>query len=438
MRRRDRPVGADFADGPYQLLPPLADDEFAALKADIVGRGVLVPIEVDQTGAVLDGHHRLRAWCELRAEGVRIPDYPRVVRRFETEDAKVEHALVLNTARRHLPVAGRRQLVIDLADRGLSGRRIAELLGVHHRTVGRDLKMAVALSSGAYAPPAESEPADADRGKGLVGGPVTPPGIVATSGREQARAQAALVELGDQAPGRLVELRRAEERSRIVSLDRRRSLRPSTSGTGPGWALRCADFRTVTLDPGSVDAVIVDPPYVADFDRCWADLAEWSADVLRPGRVLVTYCGHFNQDRVMADLGRHLSFVWAGVTVQHGRHNRVRARQVHSSNRPWLVYSAGAYQARGWMQDTLLAEGRGERAVSDHPWRQALGPFRTLVETFTKPGELVVDPCCGQGTTGVAAIVSGRRFLGVDIDPGALGMATEALEAAAGDLEPTA
>jgi ParB-like chromosome segregation protein Spo0J len=64
----------------YQSMPPLSGGEYADLKADIAARGVLVPVEVDERGAVLDGHHRLRAWHELRAAGVNVPDYPRVVR----------------------------------------------------------------------------------------------------------------------------------------------------------------------------------------------------------------------------------------------------------------------------------------------------------------------------------------------------------------------
>jgi len=39
-----------------------------------------------------------------------------------------------------------------------------------------------------------------------------------------------------------------------------------------------------------------------------------------------------------------------------------------------------------------------------------------LVEAFSKSGELVLDPLCGTGTTGIAALQLGRRFLGVDKD----------------------
>ena len=64
---------------PYQLLPELSEAEFATLKADIAARGVVVPVVVDaDSGAIIDGHHRVRAFEALRAEGIRVPAYPRV------------------------------------------------------------------------------------------------------------------------------------------------------------------------------------------------------------------------------------------------------------------------------------------------------------------------------------------------------------------------
>lgn len=81
----------------YQLLPALTDEEYAALKADIAERGVQVPVEYDETGAILDGHHRVRACKEL---GIR--DWPRIVRVGMSEEEKQRHVIALNVARRHL------------------------------------------------------------------------------------------------------------------------------------------------------------------------------------------------------------------------------------------------------------------------------------------------------------------------------------------------
>ena len=42
---------------------------------------------------------------------------------------------------------------------------------------------------------------------------------------------------------------------------------------------------------------------------------------------------------------------------------------------------------------------------------------RSLLDEFTKPSNLVLDPFCGSGTLLVEALVSGRRCIGIDIDP---------------------
>lgn len=42
---------------------------------------------------------------------------------------------------------------------------------------------------------------------------------------------------------------------------------------------------------------------------------------------------------------------------------------------------------------------------------------RRLIDLYTWPGDLVVDPLAGSGTTGVAAIQTGRRFAGYEIPP---------------------
>jgi len=85
-----------------------------------------------------------------------------------------------------------------------------------------------------------------------------------------------------------------------------------------------------------------------------------------------------------------------------------------------------AVQGRAPLLDGLVAE-KDVRTVEDHPWRQTLGPFRSIVTAVTKPGELILDPCAGQGTTGVAAVIEGRRFLGVDTDAGVLALTRERL-----------
>ena len=118
--------------GPYQLLPPLSADEYQALRDSIAQHGVMVPVEYDEAGNILDGHHRV-AICE----SLGLADWPRFVRKGLTEEQKRAVARELNLSRRHLS-RDQKQSVIAAQLRetpSLSSRAIAARLGVSKNTV---------------------------------------------------------------------------------------------------------------------------------------------------------------------------------------------------------------------------------------------------------------------------------------------------------------
>jgi hypothetical protein len=57
--------------------------------------------------------------------------------------------------------------------------------------------------------------------------------------------------------------------------------------------------------------------------------------------------------------------------------------------------------------------------------------MREILGDFTKPGELVCDPFMGLGTTGVAALRLGRRFVGIELQQKYFDVACTRIEAAA-------
>ena len=61
-----------------------------------------------------------------------------------------------------------------------------------------------------------------------------------------------------------------------------------------------------------------------------------------------------------------------------------------------------------------------------------VSPF---VSVHTRPGDIILDPFMGSGTTGVAATKLGRRFIGADIDAAAVEIATRRLEGVEHDDE---
>lgn len=119
----------------YQVMPDLTPIEYEALKADIAENGILVPVEVDETGEVLDGHHRVKAWQELRADGIDLPDYARIKRVGWSEEEKRNHARKLNVLRRQLTEKQREKVYVDMRNDGMPYEEIAEVAGEDAKTV---------------------------------------------------------------------------------------------------------------------------------------------------------------------------------------------------------------------------------------------------------------------------------------------------------------
>lgn len=53
----------------------------------------------------------------------------------------------------------------------------------------------------------------------------------------------------------------------------------------------------------------------------------------------------------------------------------------------------------------------------EHPTEKPVALMCELVSLFTNPGDLICDPFAGSGTTGIAAVKFGRRFVGIEKDP---------------------
>ncbi len=54
---------------------------------------------------------------------------------------------------------------------------------------------------------------------------------------------------------------------------------------------------------------------------------------------------------------------------------------------------------------------------AQHPAAKSLGLMRYLVKKLTQPGDLILDPFAGSGTTGVAAALEGRRCILIEREP---------------------
>ncbi len=78
-----------------------------------------------------------------------------------------------------------------------------------------------------------------------------------------------------------------------------------------------------------------------------------------------------------------------------------------------MRWNGGGLPAR-W--DFSIAFDNNGRASRIHTTQKPEPLMTALIEQFTDPDEVILDPFCGGGTTGVAALKAGRRFIGIEID----------------------
>ena len=124
--------------------------------------------------------------------------------------------------------------------------------------------------------------------------------------------------------------------------------------------------------------------------------------------------------QVCAVLGKYLTYQWTISSYWTGLANTqyLQRQVVLGKWRPILVFSKGTPHFTGGFCDTIHVGKEKEY----HDWQQPLPIFERLIEDFSQPGDLVVDPCGGAFTTAVACLRLKRRFIGCDIDKQCVGI----------------
>jgi site-specific DNA-methyltransferase (adenine-specific) len=75
------------------------------------------------------------------------------------------------------------------------------------------------------------------------------------------------------------------------------------------------------------------------------------------------------------------------------------------------------------------APSKAEKSHGSHPTQKPLALVSRCLRSSSSPGDLVMDPFCGSGTTGVAAVSLGRRFIGIEKDTAYRQLSLDRIEA---------
>ena len=180
------------------------------------------------------------------------------------------------------------------------------------------------------------------------------------------------------------------------------------------WHADCRDILP-SIDPASVDLLLTDPPYGIDLK--FYEIAKTTirtepiagddvpfdpAHLLAFGRCVLFGANHY-AERLPASKGW---IVWDKVT-----RNDVGCVLSDAE----LAWSNVSNYVRVYRHMWTGAFRDSERGLSVHPTQKPVALMAWILNRWTKPGDLILDPYMGSGPVARAAQLLGRRYIGIEL-----------------------
>ncbi len=174
----------------------------------------------------------------------------------------------------------------------------------------------------------------------------------------------------------------------------------------------------------SIDFVLTDPPYLVGFtDRSGRSIAndkndEWVRPafremfrVLKPDSLAVSFYGWNRVDTFMA-AWKQAGFRVVGHLVFTKPYASKSAFVGYQHECAYILAKGRPALPAQLRSDVQPWEYTGNR---HHPTEKPVSVLQPLIESFTQPGAIVLDPFAGSGSTCVAAAQAGRRYIGIEL-----------------------
>jgi site-specific DNA-methyltransferase (adenine-specific) len=186
------------------------------------------------------------------------------------------------------------------------------------------------------------------------------------------------------------------------------------------------------LEPDGVDLIITDPPYPKEYLYLYEELAKLAKYVLKDGGSMFVMCGQSYIPEIIEKIKPYMDYFWLfAYTTPGGQSAQIWNRKVNTFWKPILQFVKGKYNGE-WVGDVIKSDVN-DNDKEFHDWGQSESGMSDLIKRVSKPGDLILDPFLGGGTTGVVSIAMNRRFIGADISQEAINIAKARLYKKNGD-----
>ena len=179
------------------------------------------------------------------------------------------------------------------------------------------------------------------------------------------------------------------------------------------------------IPTNSVDFILTDPPYLVNYrDRTGRSIpndtnADWlkpamreAYRVLKQNRLAVMFYGWTRVDEFF-EAWRSAGFHPVGHLVFQKRYSSKSRFLRYQHEQAYLLAKGRPPLPRQPLPDVMDMPDTGNKL---HPTKKPVVALAPLVRSFSLPGDLVLDPFAGSGSSCAAALLAGRRYLGIELD----------------------
>lgn len=224
------------------------------------------------------------------------------------------------------------------------------------------------------------------------------------------------------------------------------------------------------LEAQSVDLIVTDPPYnlgVFMKDRAtnlkkmrenffgaagWDDMDfdNWTASmdaffdtaskVIKKGGSMIVFMAIIKIETIIRLAEKH-GFYYKTTGIWHKKNPMPRNMNLHfvNSTEAWVYFTykthTGTFNNNGHVLHDFVETSvtpATERKFGKHPTQKPVALMNHFVTVLSNPGDTVLDPFMGSGTTGVVSKRTDRNFIGIELDEGYFKIAQDRIQEARG------